>query len=212
MQALRTLLPPQLFQDSQQSDTPKNVLPYDGEALYHGPIFPKDTADYYLEKLFKETPWKPDELIIYGKEFITDRKVAWYGTKKYEYTYSNKTRVAILFTPLLLEIKSQVEKITGVRYDTCLLNLYEHGDQGVGWHADEDALDADSSIASLSFGAERRFDFRHKETQETFSQHLAHGSMIVMQGVIQNYWKHQLPKTKKIKHPRVNLTFPRILK
>ncbi len=95
--------PLKLFPNEPDTDVPRNLLSHDGEATYHGQIFDTVTAGHFLEELYKETPWQKDELIIYGKHFITECKVAWYGAENYEYTYSNKTRVAMLFTLTLLD-------------------------------------------------------------------------------------------------------------
>lgn len=192
------------------SKKPENIIPYDGKATYYGPILDGVVAQNYFDVLYKETPWQRDELLMYGKHIITERKIAWYGSRTYEYVYSNKTRTAIPFTKTLLELKEIVEKHTGVIYNSCLLNLYENGGQGLGWHFDKESRSPDSSIASLSLGEERRFDFRHEKTKETVSVILENGSLLHMQGLLQNYWKHQLPKSKKVFGPRINLTFRRI--
>lgn len=197
------------FIPSEKRD-PVNILPYDGRAIYFGPLFTPDCSFSYFETLYKETPWQKDELLIYGKHIITDRKIAWYGSEKYQYTYSNKIRTAIPWTPTLLRLKEKVEKLSGVTYDSCLLNLYEHGEQGLGWHFDKESRSEDSSIASLSFGEERRFDFRHQTSKETISIILEDGSLLLMEGPVQIFWKHQLPKSKKKINPRINLTFRRI--
>jgi alkylated DNA repair dioxygenase AlkB len=201
--------------DSQKhpsSEIPTNLLPYDGEVLYYERIFDSYTSNKYLEYLLTKIPWKKDELVMFGKYITTERKVVWYGDKNYDYTFSHKTRVAKPWTPQLLEIKEKVEEITGVTYNSCLLNLYENGTQGLGWHHDnEEELALGASIASVSFGAERRFDLRHDKDKKTVSVVLEHGSLLVMRGTTQKHWKHQVPKTKKILQPRVNLTFRKML-
>jgi len=189
-----------------------NILPYEGESVYFGKIFSLQQSAAYLQYFLQDIPWKNDEAIIFGKHFITARKVAWYGNENYAYTYSNKTRVALPWIQPLLEIKKVVEQVTGVAYNSCLLNLYQDGSQGMGWHHDDEkGLGKDANIASLSFGAERRFDMRHKLNKEKISIILAHGSLLVMRGTTQSNWHHQLPKSKKITSPRVNLTFRTML-
>jgi alkylated DNA repair dioxygenase AlkB len=175
---------------------PKNIIPHGGEAIYHGVIFDEAFADRVFEMLLRTTVWKNDEGIIYDKEYKTARKVAWYSSRR-EWPRE------------LLAMKKTIEGITGVTYRNVLLNLYESGEVGLGWHADKESLEEDSSIASVSLGAERRFDFRNIETKETISIVLEHGSLLVMQGLLQNFWKHQLPKSKRVHHPRINLTFRR---
>lgn len=185
-----------------------NLLPYDGTVIYHGNIMDNTKATYYYEKLMDTIAWKNDEAIIFGKHFITKRKVAWYGDSTYAYTYSNTTKEALLWTPELLELKQLVEALTGDTFNSCLLNLYHNGDEGMAWHSDDEKmLGKDTSIASLSFGAERKFSFKHKSSKETRSLVLAHGSLLEMKGTTQTHWLHRLPPTKRVTTPRVNLTF-----
>jgi alkylated DNA repair dioxygenase AlkB len=187
---------------------PRNILPYEGESVYYGKIFSTAQADAYLRYVLNAIPWKNDEAMIFGKHFVTARKVAWYGNENYAYTYSNKTRVALPWSRELLGIKQVVENISGVTYNSCLLNLYEDGSQGMGWHHDDEkGLGKDANIASVTFGAERRFDLRHKQSKEKISIILEHGSLLIMRGTTQTYWHHQVPKSKKVIFPRVNLTF-----
>jgi alkylated DNA repair dioxygenase AlkB len=173
---------------------PKNIIPHGGEAVYHGAILEEHVADQIFEKLLHEISWKKDEWLIYDKHYRTPRKIAWYGKRR-------------KWPDELLYIKEKVEALTGVTYRHVLLNLYESGEIGLGWHSDKESLEEDSSIASVSLGAERRFDFRHNDTNEKVSIILEHGSLIEMKGFLQNFWKHHLPKAKKVLHPRINLTF-----
>lgn len=192
--------------------TPYNVLPRDGEGIYYGAIFSTQHSDSYYDKLLAEIPWRNDEAVMFGRHIVTARKVAWYGDLSFSYHYSGRTRVALEWSPLLLEIKASVEKLAGYTYNSCLLNLYQNGDQGMGWHHDDEkGLGTNSNIASLSFGAVRRFDFRHKESRKKTSLFLEHGGMLIMRGITQSRWQHQLPKTKKVSSPRINLTFRRMI-
>ena len=189
----------------------KNFLPYDGIVNYYGKIFDMDLSDIFFDTLLKNIAWKNDEAIIYGKHIITKRKVAWYGEKPYEYKYSNITKTALLWTPELIEIKKVIETISGEHFNSCLLNLYHNGDEGMAWHSDgEKDLKKDGAIASISFGAERKFSFKHKETKETVSLLLEHGSLLMMAGTTQSHWQHRLPPTKRVLTPRINLTFRQI--
>lgn len=189
-------------------DRTKNLLPRDGEVNYYGRLFEKTTADIYLEKLLSLIDWRNDEAIIYGKKIITKRKVAWYGEKPFSYTYSNVTKHALPWTNELLELKHVTEKETGEKFNSCLLNLYHSGEEGMAWHSDgEKDLRKNGAIASLSFGAERKFAFKHKGSKEKVYVLLEHGSLLVMKGATQTHWLHRLPPTKKVKDLRVNLTF-----
>ena len=193
-------------------DKTKNWLPKDGTVNYYGKLFNRRQADNYLEKLFTTIEWRNDEAVIFGKKIITKRKVAWYGDKPFEYTYSNTTKYALSWTKDLLELKTLIEKETGERFNSCLLNLYHSGDEGMAWHSDgETDLKKDGAIGSLTFGAERKFAFKHKQTKEKVELLLEHGSLLVMKDTIQTFWLHRLPPTKLIIKPRVNLTFRTII-
>ena len=199
-----------LFNDS--FDKNLNLLPKDGIVNYFGIVLLFQEANYYFEKLLQSIEWKNDEAIIFGKRIITKRKVAWYGDQDYEYTYSNTTKRALPWTRELLELKAVAENQTGETFNSCLLNLYHNGNEGMAWHSDaEKDLKQNGTIASLSFGAERKFAFRHKQTKETISMLLQHGSLLVMKGTTQTHWLHRLPLTKIIDKPRVNLTFRTIV-
>jgi alkylated DNA repair dioxygenase AlkB len=185
-----------------------NFLPKDGTVNYYGKPLTRAKADHYLEKLLTTIAWKNDEAVIFGRHIITKRKVAWYGDDNYSYNYSKITRHALKWTKELLELKKLVEGKTGGTYNSCLLNLYHNGDEGMAWHSDDEkTLGENSAIASFSFGAERKFSFKHKQTKETVSMMLEHGSLLVMKGTTQTHWLHCLPKSKRITTPRVNLTF-----
>ena len=189
----------------------QNLLAKDGEVFYFGGVFDQIQSKYYLDQLLKNIHWQNDELIIFGKRITTQRQMAWYGDKTY--TYSGISRTPLSWTPELLEIKKVIEKITGSDFNSCLLNLYQNGTQAMGWHSDDEKeLGGNPTIASVSFGAEREFRFRHKNDKNLkTSVNLESGSLLVMKGEVQKYWHHQLPKTAKIKNPRINLTFRKII-
>jgi alkylated DNA repair dioxygenase AlkB len=189
-------------------DKNQNWLPKDGIVNYYGKIFTKTQADFYLQKLLATIEWRNDEAIIFGKKIITKRKVAWYSEQPFEYTYSNITKRALNWTQELLELKDRIEKETGEQFNSCLLNLYHNGEEGMAWHSDgETDLKKNGAIASLSLGAERKFAFKHKHTQEKVELVLEHGSLLIMKGTTQTFWLHRLPPTKLITKPRLNLTF-----
>lgn len=186
----------------------ENLLPKDGNVNYYGKLLSFQQAHHYFEALLNTIEWKNDEAIIFGKRIVTKRKVAWYGDKPFDYTYSNTTKSALPWTKELVELKALIEEKTGETFNSCLLNLYHNGDEGMAWHSDaEKDLKKNGAIGSLSFGAERKFAFKHKETKETVSMILEHGSLLVMKEETQTNWLHRLPPTKKVLKPRVNLTF-----
>jgi alkylated DNA repair dioxygenase AlkB len=193
-------------------DASKNWLPYEGTVNYYGKLLSQDSANHYLKALLENIEWRNDEAVIFGKKIFTKRKVAWYGEKPFEYTYSNTTKHALLWTKELLELKELIEKETGETFNSCLLNLYHTGDEGMAWHSDgEKDLKKDGAIGSLSFGAERKFAFKHKQTMEKVELILEHGSLLIMKDTTQTHWLHRLPPTKRVSTPRVNLTFRTIV-
>lgn len=188
--------------------SPINIIDYDGIVEYHGVMLSYQQADDYFQKLLTQIQWKHDQANIQGQYIVTSRKVAWYGDQPFHYTYSNTTKVALPWTPELLQLKLLVEQQTGYQFNACLLNLYHTGEEGMTWHSDaEKDLQKNGAIASVSLGAERKFSFKHKYNQQTFSVLLQHGSLLVMRGETQSHWLHRLPPTKKISTPRINLTF-----
>jgi len=189
-----------------------NVLPYDGGADYYGKVFSVKESASFLDRLLTMVEWRNDEAVIYGKHIQTKRKVAWYGDRDYSYTYSNSTKRALPWTEDLLLLKRKAEELSGARYNSCLLNLYHAGDEGMSWHSDsEKEMEKDGAIASFSFGAERKFQFKHKQTRQLVEVLLETGSLLVMRGTCQTFWWHALPKTKKVTRPRINLTFRTIV-
>lgn len=197
---------------SSEFDENTNLLPKDGTVLYYGKIMDNSKAEYFFNRLMENIEWKNDEAIIFGQLITTKRKVAWYGDTNFKYSYSKITKEALLWTPELKELKALVEEKTGETYNSCLLNLYHDGNEGMAWHSDgEKDLKKNGAIASLSFGAERKFAFKHKTTKETVSLILERGSLLVMKDETQSYWLHRLPPTKKTSKPRINLTFRTII-
>ena len=185
-----------------------NLLPKDGFVVYYKNLLTSQEASRYFDCLLNTIEWKNDQATIYGKLIITKRKVAWYGDTDFEYTYSKTTKRALPWTKELLELKQMIEDKTGEKFNSCLLNLYHNGDEGMSWHSDaEKELKKNGAIGSLSLGAERKFSFKHKETKETISLILENGSLLVMKGSTQTNWLHRLPPTKLISTPRINLTF-----
>ncbi|MBP6531927.1 MAG: alpha-ketoglutarate-dependent dioxygenase AlkB [Bacteroidia bacterium] len=190
----------------------QNILPCDGTVNYFGKIVPENKADLYFNVFMNSIEWKNDEAIIFGKKIITKRKVAWYGDEGFSYTYSKTTKVALPWTKELLELKLMIEKISGAQYNSCLMNLYHSGEEGVSWHSDDEKSLGDApNIASFSLGAERNFTFKHKINKQTISVFLEHGSLLVMKDRTQTHWLHSILKTKKISHPRISLTFRKMI-
>lgn len=191
---------------------PRNLLPNDGTVNYYGPLFSLNESEQYMQSLLHKVEWRNDEVLVLGKRIITQRKTAWYGNKPYEYTYSNTTKHALPWVDELVKLKKIIEQHSNETFNSCLLNLYHNGNEGMTWHSDgEKDLKPNSAIASLSFGAERKFSFKHKKNKEKISLILQQGSVLVMKDDTQKCWLHSLPKTKRVTLPRINLTFRTIL-
>lgn len=189
----------------------RNLLPYDGIVNYYGTVI--DNPSTYFDLLLRDINWQQDQALIFGKLILTKRSVAWYGDDNFKYSYSGIQKVASPWNNTLLELKLQVEKLTHETYNSCLLNLYHDGNEGMAWHADgEKDLKKNGAIASLTFGAERKFSFKHKILKNKIDIILENGSLLVMKGSTQDNWLHRLPPSTKIKTARINLTFRTIEK
>lgn len=190
-----------------------NWLPKDGTVNYYGKILTNEEADHFYLNLLEKIDWKNDEAIIFGKKILTKRKVAWHGDKDFNYTYSKSTKTALPWSEELLLLKNKIEEKTGEKFNSCLLNLYHDGSEGMAYHSDaEKDLKKNGTIASLTLGAERKFSFKHKTSGERIDLFLEHGSLLIMKDETQTNWLHRLPPTKKIRTPRINLTFRMIEK
>ena len=197
-------------------DTPEhliNHLPCDGEVNYHSDFLPNEEASLWFERLSADVSWQQEQVILFGKTRVLERKIALYSDKlangsTLSYGYSQVTKQALPWSPLMDALKAQVEACAGQRFNACLLNYYAHGEQSMGWHQDnEPDLVQDGLIASVSLGAQRRFSFKHKVLKNRIDLHLEHGSLLLMRGATQQHWLHQLPKAKQVTQPRINLTF-----
>ena len=189
-----------------------NLLPSDGEAYFIPRLLDEKQAQRAFEELLNGVAWENDTHSLFNRTIVTRRKTGWYGDAPFRYTYSGTTRVALKWSPELLRIKSDIEAFTRETFNSCLLNFYHDGQDGMGWHSDnEPELKPQGTIASLSLGAERRFLFKHKQSGEKRELVLTNGSLLLMHGTIQKYWLHSVPKMRKVAHPRINLTFRTIV-
>lgn len=171
--------------------------------------WPQAEADALLAGLLQSVHWEQEEILIFGQRRSVPRLVAWHGDPGAGYTYSGTFHAPRPWTPLLADIRAHVETVTGQRYNSVLLNRYRDGRDGMGWHADaEPELGRDPAIASVSFGATRRFQLRHRRKREIKAAlELAHGDLLLMAGTTQHHYLHAVPKTTRLVGERVNLTF-----
>lgn len=184
----------------------------DGELVYYPGFFSAEEAERYFNILKEDIDWRQEGMKLYGKEVLFPRLMAWYGDRGSSYAFSGRRYEPLEWTEELSYIKDKVAALAGVEFNSVLLNRYRNGNDSMGWHADDEPeLGKDPVIASVNFGAARRFMFRHMREKLKYEVELTHGSVLIMKGSIQHYWQHQVPKTKKAMDERINLTF-RVIK
>ena len=181
----------------------------DSEIRYFPNFLNKMEADTYFEQLRKEVPWQQDDIKVFGKVYPQPRLTALYGNNGKPYSYSNITMQPHKFSEQLLKMKNKIETKTDADFTTCLANLYRHGKDSNGWHADnEKELGQNPIIASITLGQERFFHLKHRKDKSLKHKILLqHGSLLLMEGATQHHWLHQIPKTAKPIGERINLTF-----
>lgn len=189
----------------------ENILPIDGKVNYYGKIYSDKISMKLFDKLISEINLENDEVIVFGKKYRMNRKTAWFSSDNKTYKYSNAIKISQNWTPTLIEIKNKIEEIVGEKFNACLINYYSDGNDGMGWHADnEKEIIENSSIASFSLGEQRTFKIRHTNSKMTKTIQLENGSLLLMKDETQKYWQHCITKSKKIHNPRINLTFRKI--
>jgi len=190
----------------------KLLLP-DSDIIYYPNFYSQDEASTLFKTLKTNTSWQQDDITVYGKSYPQPRLTAFYSIENMVYSYSDISMNTMPFTPTLLQIKNKIEEEINEKFNAVLLNLYRDGKDSVGWHSDDEKeLGKNPIIASLTLGEERMFHLKHKNNKLLKSKFLLeHGSLLLMKGSTQHFWQHQIPKTKKVNKPRINLTF-RILK
>lgn len=183
-----------------------------GEYLFFPDFFSKSESDLYLHKMEENIDWKQESMNMYGKQVNFPRLTAWYGDNDKPYSFSGITLEPKTWNSELMEIKQKIEPLSNVVFNSVLLNRYRSGNDSISWHTDaEKELGLNPVIASVNFGATRKFQLRHIHTREKLEIELTHGSLLVMKGQLQHYWQHQVPKTSKVVGERINLTF-RVIK
>lgn len=193
-----------------QEDLCQLIIKKDGDVVY----YPEYFENNILENLKNSINWEQDVIKMYGKEHPIPRLNAWYADKDVQYQYSGIKLKHNLWNPLLKKIKKEIEKVTGKEFNSVLINFYRDGNDYVSWHSDDEKeLGPDPIIASVSFGATRKFNIKHKYEKEdpTTSIFLDGGSLLVMKNGVQNNYVHQISKTKKFVGERISLTFRKII-
>ncbi len=201
----------ELWDNQLDSSNPQKtvVVDTDGEVIFYPNVFSIQESDRLFSDLSSCIKWRHDTIHIYGKKIPLPRLTAWYGDEGKSYIYSGIEHHPEPWTPTLTSIKSKAEEISEVTFNSVLLNLYRHGQDSVSWHSDDEPeLGENPIIASLSLGGTRRFSLRHKTSQDyKIDLDLPKGSLLLMKGETQHFWKHQIAKTAKFVEPRINLTF-----
>ncbi|WP_445636873.1 alpha-ketoglutarate-dependent dioxygenase AlkB [Nostoc sp. DSM 114161] len=182
------------------------------EVIYYQNLFDGNESNQLFIELYETTSWNQESTIVFGKQIKLPRLTAWYGDPGKSYSYSKITMQPFSWTPVLINIKSKIEYLSKIKFNSVLLNLYRDGKDSVAWHSDDEPeLGENPVIASVSFGANRRFVFRHKIQKElNYEIQLNHGSLLMMKGTTQHFWQHQIPKKNKLTQSRINLTFRQI--
>lgn len=183
----------------------------DADVRLYRSVFSAAQSAKYLRALLADTSWEQHQLVLFGRRIAAPRLSAWYGDADAVYAYSGLQLSPQPWTALLNEIRQRVEALASARFNSVLLNRYRDGNDSMGWHSDDEPeLGRNPIIASVSFGATRRFKFRHRKQGLRATLDLDDGSVLVMAGSTQHHWQHHLPKTKKALAPRINLTFRRV--
>ena len=190
-----------------------NKIPLqDGELYYHRDFLSQEESKIYMEILQQGISWEREEVVVFGKRHWVPRLVAWHGDPGVAYGYAGTKKEALGWTAELEEIKNRIENVfPSASFNSVLLNYYRDGSDKMGWHSDDEKeLGVNPVIASVSLGATRRFDLRHKKTKEQIKIELSPGSLLIMSGSLQHHWHHSLPAQKRVQSPRINLTFRRV--
>lgn len=189
-----------------------NLAPFDGELYYWPCFYGTEKADDYYHKLYRELAWRREQLFIYGRWVNVPRLMAWYGDPAARYRYSGVDHQPLPWTAELQALRGEVEAVCNAAFNSVLANLYRDGRDSMGCHSDDEKeLGQNPLIASLSFGDSRLLRFKHRKSGQKREIELNHGDLLVMAGELQHHWRHELPKTRKPKQPRINLTFRRII-
>lgn len=185
----------------------------DGSAILHEQFLDPTQADCAFRELHETNPWESHDIIVFGKKYREPRLSTWHADDGVRYTYSNLERIPVPWTPLLRKLRELCERVSGATFNSVLVNLYRDGNDGVGWHADDEPENGpEPVIASLSLGASRRFDFQHRVLKRVESVQLNSGDLVVMSGASQSQWLHRIAKTKRPVGPRINLTFRKVIR
>jgi alkylated DNA repair dioxygenase AlkB len=172
-------------------------------------------ADALFARLLEHLPLKQESIVLFGRTVSQPRLTLWMGDPDAVYRYSGRTFVPFPWDADVLALRERVESVAGERFNSVLANLYRSGLDTMGYHSDDEPeLGAEPVIASLSFGATRRFVLRPRRRKGSIPARefpLGHCSLLVMRGNTQREWVHGVPRERIVTEPRLNLTFRRVL-
>lgn len=190
----------------------ENLAPKDGELYLIKQFYAPDEAEQLHAQLMQELAWQTEQLFIYGRWLTVPRLMCWYGDPGATYQYSKVPHSPLPWTTSLLNIKQHLEHTLALQFNSVLANLYRNGQDSMGCHADnEPELGPNPTIASLSLGDSRILKFKHQDKNTALTLNLEAGDLLLMAGSLQQHWRHELPKTRRVKGARINLTFRRVL-
>lgn len=194
-------------------EKPTQIIQSNGDVTYYPSIFSLEESNQIMLDLMENIEWKQEPIWMFGKKIMQPRLTSLYGDPKVAYGYSGIVMNALPWNDTLIFIKSKVESLSRTEFTHVLMNYYRNGQDSMGWHRDnEKNLGKNPTIASVSFGISREFQLRNYDSKDDKkSIILNHGSLLLMQGETQHFWEHQIPKSKKINDPRINLTFRKVL-
>jgi len=190
----------------------KRLLPHSGEVYYHPDFFSSEESKFLFDQILETSNWRQQTIKLFGKTVMQPRLISFYGDEGISYTYSGLTLKGDIWTNALIQVKNKIEQVCDIKFNSALLNLYRDGKDSMGWHRDnEKELGLNPVIASISFGAERKFQFREYQSKKNIVSIFPNdGSLILMKGETQNNWEHSVSKTKKDVGARINITFRRV--
>jgi alkylated DNA repair dioxygenase AlkB len=184
----------------------------DADVSYMAQFIDTAEAEQLYQKLSVSLAWRQDTIKMFGREVKIPRLQAWYGDPEARYTYSGLHMAPNPWTTELWQIKRDVESISKTTFNSVLVNWYRDGQDSMGWHSDnEPELGDKPTIASLTLGQVRDFNFRRKNPTQNYRIALQNGSLLIMSGTTQQYWQHGISKRAGDLTGRINLTFRHII-
>lgn len=191
----------------------RNILPFDGELYLVSHFYQQHEAEQLFTLLLQSLAWQQEQIFLYGRWLKVPRLMCWYGDQQAEYKYSGVNHQPLPWIEPLSLIKDKIQSYYPCVFNSVMANLYRDGNDSMGCHADDEKeLGENPLIASLSLGEQRLLKFRHQKTKQVFDVTLSNGDLLLMTGEIQHHWRHELPKTKKLKTERINLTYRQVYK